>query len=241
VTTQVSPSTGTSKSETTVGVLKRFVQIAFTLLLQAALLFISAGTMNWLMAWVYLGIYMGGVILVGLLVVPKNPEMIAERAQPKENVKTWDKVIAAIAGVASLLTLIVAGLDVRFGWSPHISPTIVLLSATLLALGYALFAWGMASNKFFSTVVRIQDDRGHSVASAGPYQYVRHPGYVGWIIMSIATPLMLGSLWALSPGALSALFMVFRTALEDKTLQAELAGYKDYAARVRYRLLPGLW
>lgn len=239
--TETSTQQNLNKSQTTAGVVKRFVQIAFSLLLQAALLFIAAGRLDWVMAWVYLGIYVGGVILVGLLVVPRNPEMVAERAQPKENVKTWDKVIASIAGVASLLTLIVAGLDVRFGWSPQVSPTIVLSSAIFLALGYILFSWAMASNKFFSTLVRIQDDRGHSVASAGPYQYVRHPGYVGWITMSVVTPLMLGSLWALVPGALAALFMTIRTALEDKTLQTELAGYKDYAARVRYRLLPGVW
>ncbi len=241
MTTQTSTEQNVSKSETTAGVVKRFVQIAFTFLLQAALLFIAAGRLDWLMAWVYLGIYVGGVISVGLLVLPKNAEMIAERGQPKENVKPWDKVLGGIAGVASLLTLVVAGLDLRFGWSPQMSFTITLLSTALIVLGYAIFAWAMASNKFFSTVVRIQDDRGHAVASAGPYRYMRHPGYVGWIAMSIATPFMLGSLWALILGGLAASFMVLRTAMEDKTLQAELTGYKDYAARVRYRLLPGIW
>ncbi len=239
--TQTSTHQDVSKSQTTAGVVKRFVQIAITLLLQAALLFIAAGRLDWLMAWVSLGIYVGNVILVGLLILPKNPEMIAERAQPKENVKTWDKVIAGIAGIASLFTLIVAGLDFRFGWSPQFAPIITLASVGLLLIGYALFTWAMTANKFFSTVVRIQDDRGHAVASSGPYRYVRHPGYVGWIAMSIATPLMLGSLWALIPGGLSALFMVVRTAMEDKTLQAELAGYKEFASRTRYRLLPGVW
>jgi protein-S-isoprenylcysteine O-methyltransferase Ste14 len=93
--------------------------------------------------------------------------------------------------------------------------------ALIFGLGLGLFGWAMVSNAYFSTTVRIQDDRGHAVASAGPYRYVRHPGYDGWIVMSFATPLMLGSWWALIPGTLSALLMVVRTALEDKTLQAE--------------------
>lgn len=129
----------------------------------------------------------------------------------------------------------------RFGRSPQLALAIQLIALVLLVLGYALFSWAMASNPFFSTLVRIQGERGHAVASAGPYRIVRHPGYVGWIILSIATPLMLGSLWGVMPGGLSALLMAVRTALEDKTLLAELDGYQDYAQTVRYRLLPGVW
>ncbi|MBU0705027.1 MAG: isoprenylcysteine carboxylmethyltransferase family protein, partial [Chloroflexi bacterium] len=104
-----------------------------------------------------------------------------------------------------------------------------------------LFTWGMTANKFFSTSVRIQEERGHTVASEGPYRYVRHPGYVGYIIALFATALALGSLWALVPAVLATCLFVVRTALEDRTLQKELAGYKEYAQQVRYRLLPGVW
>jgi len=108
-------------------------------------------------------------------------------------------------------------------------------------LGQGLFTWGMVSNKFFSTAVRIQTDRDHTVASGGPYRYVRHPGYVGYITASFATALALGSLWALIPAGLTMCLLVVRTALEDQTLQDELDGYKEYAQQVRYRLLPGVW
>jgi protein-S-isoprenylcysteine O-methyltransferase Ste14 len=175
------------------------------------------------------------------LILPRNPELVAERGAPKENVKAWDKTISGLSGLAGLLALVVAGLDVRFAWSPPLALAMQLAGLVLLVLGYALFSWAMVSNPFFSTQVRIQEDRGHVVASAGPYQYVRHPGYVGWIILNLGTPLLLGSPWALIPGALSGLLMAVRTALEDKTLQAELDGYRDYATRVRYRLLPGVW
>ncbi len=108
-------------------------------------------------------------------------------------------------------------------------------------LGFAIFSWAMASNAFFSTVVRVLADRGHTVCSTGPYRFVRHPGYVGAIAQSFSAPLLLGSLWALIPAGLAALFLIVRTALEDRTLHAELDGYRGYAARVRYRLLPGVW
>jgi protein-S-isoprenylcysteine O-methyltransferase Ste14 len=99
----------------------------------------------------------------------------------------------------------------------------------------------MLSNRFFSPTVRIQSDRGHQVISGGPYQIIRHPGYSGWILQMLAAPLALGSWWGLIPGLLSACLYGIRTALEDRTLHRELPGYTDYAARVRYRLLPGIW
>jgi protein-S-isoprenylcysteine O-methyltransferase Ste14 len=184
------------------------------------------------------------VVCIGvnaLVVMPKHPEMIAERAAPKENVKSWDKALSTLVGVAMLAALVIAGLDERFGWSPDFALGVQAVGLVLLVLGYALFSWAMSSNEFFSTLVRIQDERGHSVASGGPYRFIRHPGYAGWVILSAGGPLLLGSLWALVPSVLSALLMVVRTSLEDATLQAELAGYKEYAKLVRYRLIPWVW
>jgi protein-S-isoprenylcysteine O-methyltransferase Ste14 len=111
----------------------------------------------------------------------------------------------------------------------------------VMALGYALFLWAMASNAFFAEGVRIQRERGHTVTAGGPYRYVRHPGYVGAILSQAATPFLLGSAWALIPTAASAALYVARTYLEDKTLREELPGYKEYAQQIRYRLLPGVW
>ena len=109
------------------------------------------------------------------------------------------------------------------------------------ALGSGLFSWAMITNAYFSTAVRIQDDRGHQVCTTGPYRFVRHPGYVGASLQSLVMPLMFGSLWALIPGALAVLMLVIRTTLEDQTLHEELDGYREYAQKTRYRLLPGTW
>ena len=111
------------------------------------------------------------------------------------------------------------------------------IGAMLIVIaGYALVVWATGTNAFFSQVVRIQTERGHTVVSSGPYRYVRHPAYVGMILVVLGAPIMLGSWWALIPGVISAVLVIVRTALEDKTLQAELPGYADYAQRTRYRL-----
>ncbi|HEY6073427.1 MAG TPA: isoprenylcysteine carboxylmethyltransferase family protein, partial [Anaerolineales bacterium] len=104
-----------------------------------------------------------------------------------------------------------------------------------------LLVWAMVSNAFFVATVRIQTDRQQTVSSGGPYRYVRHPGYLGALLLHLGVPFMLNSLWALIPAILIALVLIVRTAMEDQTLHAELPGYKEYAQRVRYRLLPGVW
>jgi protein-S-isoprenylcysteine O-methyltransferase Ste14 len=214
------------------------LQVAVTYLVLAAILLISSGNLTWIWAWAYLGVGIG-ILVINAIILPA--ELISERGQPGENVKGWDRVLATLTGLPVLAVPIVAGLDERFGWSPPLAPAIHLAGLALYALGQGLFSWGMASNYYFSTAVRIQMDRDHTVATGGPYRYVRHPGYVGFAVSFFGTALALGSLWALIPAGLTACLLVVRTALEDRTLQDELPGYVDYARRVRYRLVPGIW
>ena len=230
-----------AKSGITGSILKRLLQIGIIPVVQAAMLFISSGRLDWVMAWVYIGISVGIIIINALIILPKNPELIVERGQIKEDAKKWDIMLIKLSTPVWVGTLLVAGLDVRFGWSPQPILAIQLVAMAFVVLGFALVSWAMASNKFFSSLVRIQKDRGHTVVTSGPYQYMRHPGYVGALTYSLATPLLLGSLWALIPVALTMFMVIVRTVLEDKTLLDELDGYQDYARRVRYRLLPGIW
>jgi len=225
--------------EMTTAIVKRLVQVVVQFLVLAAILFISAGRLDWVWAWAYLGVGVG-ILIVNVLVMP--PELIAERGRTdRKDIKAWDRVLTTLSIFPTLGVPIIAGLDERFGWSPPLAVAIQVVALILFALAQGLFTWGMVSNKFFSTAVRIQTERDHTVASGGPYRYVRHPGYVGYVIASFATALALGSLWALIPAGLTMCLLVIRTALEDRTLQEELDGYKEYAQRVRYRLLPGLW
>jgi protein-S-isoprenylcysteine O-methyltransferase Ste14 len=225
--------------EMTAAIVKRMVQVLVQFLILAVILFISAGSLSWGWAWAYLGVGVS-ILIVNALVMP--PEVIAERGRTdKKDIEDWDRVLTTLNILPTLGVPIVAGLDERFEWSPQLALTLHLIGLAFIALGQGLFTWGMVSNKFFSTAVRIQMERGHTVVSGGPYRYVRHPGYVGYITASFATALALGSLWALIPAAFVMCLFIVRTALEDKTLKEELPGYKEYAQKVRYRLVPGLW
>ena len=235
------------KPDVRAGVRRWVIKGVTGVLTVALFLFIPAGRLDWAMGWALVGVWALWQAAVGLILIPRNPELLAERAAgPQKSNKTWDTALMSVAGLATMAQYIVAGLDLRFGWTRQSAAVQIPLALQIAALAvavlaYALTTWAMVANAFFSKIVRIQDDRGHAVATGGPYRYVRHPSYVGEIAFSLAAPVMLNSLWAFIPGALLALLFVVRTALEDKTLHEELDGYEAYAQQVRYRLLPGVW
>jgi len=215
------------------------VTIALFILLGGCL-FGAAGTMSWPMAWAVLGIYSASKVAALVFV---DPELIKERAAPGHGVDRVDKVLATL-GYLSLYPglFIVAGLDaVRHGPAIHIPQTIKLTTLLVFAIGYGISFWAVLCNPFFSTFVRIQDDRDHSVVSSGPYALVRHPGYAGTLLAHLALPFALGSICALVPAAVGTIFFVARTSREDRTLRDRLVGYREYQARVGWRLLPGVW
>jgi protein-S-isoprenylcysteine O-methyltransferase Ste14 len=224
-------------------IVKWIVQAAFGLVAYGLILFLAAGTVNWIWGWAQLIILAAFLAAHPLLLIPINPELLAEREKGifDKGVKPWDKWIAALAGGALLPLWVVAGLDVRFQWTGGMPLTFHVGGLLANSLGYALFMWAMVSNAFFSEGVRIQEERGHRVATGGPYRYVRHPGYAGAIVAGLATPFLLGSLWGLIPAVLSAALYVVRTGLEDKVLIEELPGYREYAQQTCCRLLPGVW
>jgi len=208
------------------------------------ILFLAAGKLNWVWGWVLLGTIAAFLGAHPLILVPINPDLLAEREKGilSEGVKAWDKWIAALAaGVFPVSSWVVAGLDTRFHWTWPMPLGFHLLGLLFTTLGLGLFLWAMACNAFFSEGVRIQNERGHTVADNGPYRVIRHPGYLGAILAQLVTPLLLGSFWALIPSLASAGLYMIRTYLEDQTLLAELPGYRDYARQTRYRLLPYVW
>jgi len=211
-------------------------------LFTAVILFGAAGRLDWVMGWVLIGVYVIWTGATALTVIPTNPQMLAERTGPKEGTKGWDMVILSVVGVAEMVKYVVAGLDVRWGWSPQMPLALQLAGVVVAVLGLDVISvWSMAANAFFSQTVRIQEDRGHTVVTGGPYRYVRHPGYVGSLLFQIATPFILGSVWTFIPSGLVVCLTILRTALEDRTLREELPGYAEYAQQTRYRLLPGVW
>lgn len=224
--------------DTRQNVQKRILQIVVSLIFIAIVLFVSAGSFKWFYGWIFIA---ASVMILAVNAIVFPAELISERGRRKENVEKWDKVMSWFISIPWLALFIVSGLDVRFGWASEWVVWAHVVGLGFFFLGNALVSWSMVSNLYFSTAVRIQYERGHRVASGGPYRYVRHPGYVGMIISNIATPLLLGSAWALIPAGLTAIMVVVRTWLEDKTLKEKLEGYREYAERVKARLLPGIW
>jgi len=220
-----------------------FIFVIYTLLFPAVI-FLVGGTLRWPMGWWYYGLSVGATIISRLIVARVNPDQLTERGtgMAADNAKSWDRSLSMLVGlVIPVVVLVVTGLDHRWSWSPVFPSWVSPCAIILLAFGYTLATWAFVVNKFFSGVVRIQHDRGHHVISDGPYRFVRHPGYLGGLFSIIATPILLGSLWGLVPVAVYIGVLVTRTALEDRTLQEELPGYREFSQKTRYRLLPGIW
>ncbi len=219
-------------------IINRIFQVLALYLIQGVLLFSFAGTLHWQWAWFYLFLSMT-LMLLNYLLIPKD--VIEERGREKSGVKKWDKALNNINIIPTVFLYAASGLDYRLNLSTEF-PFIIHLNATVTYItGSLIFTWSMRANPFFSTLVRIQTDRGHNVIASGPYKIVRHPGYCGYILMSLSTALILGSLWGLLFAGISTVLFVVRTALEDNTLMSELPGYKIYASEVKFRLLPGVW
>ncbi len=204
-------------------------------------LFLPAGTW-WSKGCLFIVVIVAASIPATLYLRRVNPDVIAARINRHKGTKRWDLLLGPIFILPTVLAiLIVAALDDgRFHWF-HLPWWACVLGYALLIAGFAGVTWAESVNKFFEPTVRIQTDRGHSVIDSGPYAIVRHPGYVSGFLVFIGMPLALGSLWALIPAILLCVLLVLRTIWEDQTLRAELSGYEDYARRVRYRLLPGVW
>ena len=224
--------------------LSYWIRLIITYLFIPLLLMVCAGDFSWWQAWVYSLLILIAGIGGRIWAEKRHPGLMAERVNFKKtaDIKPWDKVLAPLMAVSVGFPLvIVAGLDHRFGWSPAFPLWLNILGFILIAVGYALAVWALVENRFFSSVVRIQTERGHVVCDSGPYRFIRHPGYAGNILPLLGIVLALSSVWTLIPAAVALIIAVVRTILEDRTLLEELPGYQDYAQRVRYRLIPGMY
>ena len=211
------------------------------LIVMGVALFWSAGRIDWWPAWAALVVMLVWSIATAVIILRFNPDLLAERMGPRRGAKRWDIAIMSTLGLTQLARYIVAGLDQRYGWTGGLPLAAQIGALVISILGYTLVVWATASNAFFSQIVRIQAERNHTVATGGPYQYMRHPAYLGALAYELAVPILLASWWTFMISLLNAVLLIVRTALEDRTLQAELTGYPDYARQVRYRLLPGIW
>jgi protein-S-isoprenylcysteine O-methyltransferase Ste14 len=224
--------------------LRQWISLIVFYLFIPLVLLVCGGDFGWWQAWGYSLLIVAAGPGGRIWAERRHPGLLAERQNMEkvQSAKAWDKVLAPLMALSvSFPLVIVAGLDHRFGWSPVFPLWLIVLGFLLISLGYAFAAWALIENHFFSSVVRIQVDRGHVVCDSGPYRIVRHPGYAGNILPLLGIVLALSSMWTLIPAAVALIIAVIRTVLEDQTLQDELPGYRDYVRRVRYRLIPGIY
>ena len=223
---------------------RQWIRLIAVYLFIPLVLLVCGGDFDWWHAWLYALLIFAAGIGGRILTEQRHPGLLAER-QSIENIKSakaWDKVLAPLMALSLAFPMvIVAGLDHRYGWSPVFPLWLIVIGFIFITLGYAFAAWALVENRFFFSVVCIQLDRGHVVCASGPYRIVRHPGYAGNILPLLGIVLAFGSVWTLIPAAVALIIMVIRTELEDQTLHEELPGYREYARRVRYRLIPGIY
>jgi protein-S-isoprenylcysteine O-methyltransferase Ste14 len=220
--------------------MRRFLAwLTFEIVIAAAL-FGSAGRLDLPWFWALLTVH---AALMAAYLALISPALLRERMRPgPAEAAARDRWCRSGLSACILAHLVVAGLDAgRFGWSPDIPAAARAAALGCYVLGFVLSLWAILANRFFSSVVRVQHDRGHHVVRVGPYRFVRHPGYLGMLIAIVSESIVFGSIWSLVPTAASAVVLVARTALEDRMLRNELAGYADYAHTVTYRLAPGVW
>ncbi len=206
-----------------------------------SIIFFSAGKIDYWQGLLYAAIGLTMAIL-NYTVLRIDRELSAERSKPGDGTKQWDKAILGLSLLATIAMYCVAGLDSgRNHWSPQFHWSLIALGAILTAVGQLLFLIAQKQNKFFSSTVRIQTERGHTVCDTGLYRVVRHPAYMGMLIQTVGFPLIFGSLWSIIPVSISVILLLTRTRLEDKTLKEELQGYTEYSKKTRYRIIPFVW
>jgi len=223
---------------------RQWISLVVIYLFIPLVLLVCGGDFGWWQAWVYSLLIVAAGPGGRIWAERRHPGLLAERQnmEKAKSAKAWDKVLAPLMALSlSFPPVIVAGLDHRFGWSPEFPLWLIVLGFLLISIGYAFASWALIENRFFSSVVRIQVERGHVVCDTGPYRIVRHPGYAGNLLALPGMVLALSSMWTLIPAAVALIIAVIRTVLEDQTLQDELPGYRDYARRVRYRLIPRIY
>ncbi len=202
--------------------------------------FLAAGSWRWTQGWVALAVLVPVVLGHAMAVRRLNPALVRERQSVKPDTEPWDLAWNVVYWALMASVPVLAGLEARFDVEPGPWEELIV-GAGLLALAFALSAWAMASNVFFEPTVRLQKERGQTVVDTGPYAAIRHPGYAGLVLWALATPLVLRSAWAWGGAVAVVAWLVVRTAREDRFLKKRLSGYADYAARVPYRLVPGVW
>jgi len=226
-----------------VNIVRTAVMLLLVLVVIPLLPILISGRWGWWQAWVMAAVFLLYFLISRAVAVRRTPDILKERANynQHDNTQPWDKWLSPLVAFGSVFILLAAGLEARWGGPAHYSLAVQMVGLALILAGYGLASYAFVVNAYFSGTVRIQEERGHKVIRSGPYAWMRHPGYAGSLVAGVGMPLLLNSAWAFLPALILGVFFFIRTRLEDRFLQGNLPGYREYAQKVRYRLLPGVW
>lgn len=221
--------------------IKLLIKGLITNIIFTAILFICAGRMDYYQGWIFLSVNILTTFM-NVFSIQGNCDLANERSKLGEGVKSWDKLLLGLSAVIYLILIVIAGLDSgRFLWTAEFNWIVSISGVAVILIGQIIFLTARNQNNFFSSVVRIQKDRGHAVCDKGLYKIIRHPGYLGMALSLLAIPLITTSFWSIIPTLIAISLLVIRTSLEDKTLREELEGYVEYSKKTRYKLIPLIW
>ena len=222
--------------------IKAFLSPIIWIIVTGLVFFLASGEISILRAWIYIGVYAAGAVIIGITLLKKSLKLLNDRGKIQEGTKPLDKfIILTYFLFAIVITPLVAGIDRKLNVIEYL-PFFYLYIGIVLYIFSAIFStWPMLHNPFFEGTIRIQKEKNHNVINTGPYKIVRHPGYLGMLSGSISIPLALGSVLAFIPLGIMIILIFIRTYYEDTTLQKELTGYSEYCKEVKYRLIPFIW
>ena len=221
--------------------IKPLIKGLITGMIFTAILFICAGRMDFYQGWIFLSINILTTFM-NVFSIRQNSDLVNERSKLGEGVKSWDKLLLGLSAIIYLLMIVIAGLDSgRFLWTAGFNWIVSLSGVVVILIGQIIFLTARNQNNFFSSVVRIQKERGLIVCDKGLYKIIRHPGYLGMILSLLSIPLITTSFWSIIPTLIAIILLVIRTSLEDKTLRNELEGYVEYSTKTQYKLIPMIW
>lgn len=223
------------------GGINYLLKVGFQVVTGLILFLVASGTLTNLRGWIYFIVYSISTTFGVIYLSKNNPEVFNERAKKRDNTEQWDKVLLTVYVVFAIFVIyIIAGLDIRFGWS-HIPIIHMYPAISIVVISSVLMIWAMKENANFEATSRVQSDRIQAICDSGPYGAIRHPGYLSIVLWAIATPFVFGSVVMMIPSSIILVVIVVRTYLEDKMLKEKLKGYLKYSDKVKYRLLPFVW
>ncbi len=216
---------------------KALTKFGFGLIIVFLLLFIPAGSLYYLNGWLFIALLFIPMFIAGIIMFTKSPELLKRRLNAKEE-EAEQKIVILISGIMFLLAFVLAGLNFRFGWF-HLPTMVIIIASIIFLISYIMYSEVLRENMYLSRTVEVSENQ--KVVDTGLYGLVRHPMYTSTIFLFLSMPLILDSIFSFIIMLIYPIIIIFRIKNEEKVLEQELEGYKEYKEKVKYKIMPFIW